>query len=161
MDQRELYEALDFTSVKTEYVWILFILQNCSWTFYLGFVQEISIDQAFFARERTREAGEKRSRYCQEEKGWTFAKQRSENSGKAIFCLFFQMKDYNCCFGQYVRFVESVETISLTNQIFFSKYRIKAFLSYLVSFGKKPNTIGNKAKMFCEVNCLLAQFYSC
>ena len=64
------------------------------------------------------------------------------------------MKDYNCCFGQYIMFLDSIETIPLTNQIFFSKYHLQAFLKYLTACGKKPNTIGNKAKMFCEVNKL-------
>ncbi len=64
------------------------------------------------------------------------------------------MKDYNCCFGQYIKFADSIETIPLTNQIFFSKYRLQAFFKYLAACGKKPNTIGNKAKMFCEVSQL-------
>jgi len=62
------------------------------------------------------------------------------------------MKDYTCCFAQYVKFVESIEKEIPDNSIFFSRYRVKAFLEVLQASGKKPSTTGNKAKIFCEVS---------
>jgi hypothetical protein len=68
-----------------------------------------------------------------------------------LFFTKFQMKDYKTILGQYVRFVEAIEGEIEDNSVFFSKFRLKAFLRMFQVIGKKPNTIANKAKVFCEV----------
>jgi hypothetical protein len=66
------------------------------------------------------------------------------------------VNSYLSIYGQFVKFVEIIEGEFEgelpDNTIFFSKFRLKAFLETMQKTGKKPNTIANKAKTFCEVN---------
>ena len=69
-----------------------------------------------------------------------------------------KVQDYFSIYGQFVKFIEIVEGEFEgelpDNTIFFSKFRLKAFLEMMQKIGKKPNTIANKAKTFCEVKSI-------
>jgi hypothetical protein len=64
------------------------------------------------------------------------------------------MKDYNCAFGQFLKFITFVEGNDIVGNknIWFSKIRLENFIKLMRESGKAPNTIGNKAKIFCEVS---------
>jgi hypothetical protein len=70
------------------------------------------------------------------------------------------MKDYNCTFGQFLKFVTFVEGNDIVedNTIWISKIRLQNFIKMMKISGKAPNTIANKAKMFCEVSLFIFYF---
>jgi hypothetical protein len=63
------------------------------------------------------------------------------------------MKDYTCTFAQFLKFVTFVEGDDIVNNqyIWFNKVRVENFIELMRATNKAPNTIANKAKMFCEV----------
>jgi hypothetical protein len=62
------------------------------------------------------------------------------------------MKDYKSCFGQYVKFVQSIEGVKQNHiSIFTTKFRLSAFLKVVSATKKAAQTIANKTRMFIEV----------